>query len=177
MLKRPRFKPHYHIEIIEGEGVFILSEIEQTVLQGRLYEQVAPLLDGRPLVLLNQLGCLVRLHPTEILVDDPTMFGCHNILVTRDRQILINDTVNKATVVYDANGQLQKRLELKRYGFVRKILWRHGIRTARLWLGKYSPSDRVSQLLVRNVSSSRPVASGGHLEPARARSDSHGGQP
>ena len=49
MLKRPRFKPHYHIEVIEGEGVFVLSEADQTVLQGQLYEQVAPLLDGRPL--------------------------------------------------------------------------------------------------------------------------------
>jgi ribosomal protein S12 methylthiotransferase accessory factor len=48
MLQRPRFKPHYHVEVIEGEGVFVLSETEQTVLQGRLYEQVVPLLDGRP---------------------------------------------------------------------------------------------------------------------------------
>jgi ribosomal protein S12 methylthiotransferase accessory factor len=54
MLKRPRFKPHYHIEVIEGEGVFVLSETEQTVLQGRLYEQVAPLLDGRPLERLRE---------------------------------------------------------------------------------------------------------------------------
>jgi hypothetical protein len=115
------------------------------------------LLDGRPLVLLNQFGCLVGLHPTEILVDDPALFGCHNVLVTRDRQILINDTVNKAIAVYDATGVQQKRIELKRYGVVRKILWRYGVRTARLWLGKYSPSHRVSQLLVRNISASRPV--------------------
>jgi ribosomal protein S12 methylthiotransferase accessory factor len=49
MLQRPRFKPHLHVEVVAGEGVFVLSEDNQTVLQGRLYEQVAPLLDGRPL--------------------------------------------------------------------------------------------------------------------------------
>jgi ribosomal protein S12 methylthiotransferase accessory factor len=48
MFNRPRFKPHLHVETIPGEGVFLLSEVAQTVLQGRLYEQVAPLLDGRP---------------------------------------------------------------------------------------------------------------------------------
>jgi hypothetical protein len=34
--------------VIEGEGVFVLSETEQTVLQGRLCEQVVAVLDGRP---------------------------------------------------------------------------------------------------------------------------------
>ena len=49
MLKRPIFKPHYHVEVLEGEGVFVLSTARQTVLQGQLYERVVPLLDGRPL--------------------------------------------------------------------------------------------------------------------------------
>jgi len=48
MLKHPRFKPHLHLEIIKGEGLFVVSEFQQTVLQGRLYEIVAPWLDGRP---------------------------------------------------------------------------------------------------------------------------------
>ena len=49
MLQRPRFKPHLHVEIVKDEGVFVLSEPWQTVLQGRLFEVVAPWLDGRPL--------------------------------------------------------------------------------------------------------------------------------
>jgi bacteriocin biosynthesis cyclodehydratase domain-containing protein len=49
MLRRPRFKPHLRVEIVPSEGVFLLSEMSQTVLQGRLYELVAPCLDGRPL--------------------------------------------------------------------------------------------------------------------------------
>ena len=47
MLRRPRFKPHLHVDVVPGTGVFLLSEVDQTVLQGRLYEIVAPLLDGR----------------------------------------------------------------------------------------------------------------------------------
>jgi ribosomal protein S12 methylthiotransferase accessory factor len=48
MFRRPRFKPHLHVEVVPGEGVFLLSELKQTALQGRLYELVAPCLDGRP---------------------------------------------------------------------------------------------------------------------------------
>jgi ribosomal protein S12 methylthiotransferase accessory factor len=48
MLRRPRFKPHLRVEVVPGEGVFLLSEQHQVVLQGRLYELVAPGLDGRP---------------------------------------------------------------------------------------------------------------------------------
>jgi ribosomal protein S12 methylthiotransferase accessory factor len=48
MFRRPRFKPHLRVEVLPDEGVFLLSEQHQTVLQGRLYELVAPHLDGRP---------------------------------------------------------------------------------------------------------------------------------
>ncbi len=48
MMRRPRFKPHLRVEVVPGEGVFLLSEQEQLVLQGRLYELVASCLDGSP---------------------------------------------------------------------------------------------------------------------------------
>jgi ribosomal protein S12 methylthiotransferase accessory factor len=47
MLSRPRFRPHFHVEVVPGEGVFLLSDSRQTLLRGRLYERVAPWLDGR----------------------------------------------------------------------------------------------------------------------------------
>jgi ribosomal protein S12 methylthiotransferase accessory factor len=49
MLQRPRLKPHLRSERIEGRGVFILSELQQLVLQGRLYELLVDKLDGRPI--------------------------------------------------------------------------------------------------------------------------------
>src|SRR5207237_1133089 len=48
MLKRPRFAPHFHVEVLPGEGVLLLSDARHVLLRGRLYELVAPWLDGRP---------------------------------------------------------------------------------------------------------------------------------
>lgn len=47
MLTLPQFKAHLHVEPVSGEGIFLLSERSQSVLRGRLYEAVAPLIDGR----------------------------------------------------------------------------------------------------------------------------------
>ncbi len=47
MFRQPQFKQHLRVEVVRGEGVFLLSEQHQVVLQGRLYELVAPCLNGR----------------------------------------------------------------------------------------------------------------------------------
>jgi len=47
MLTRPQFKPHFHVEVVPGEGVFLLSDGRHALLRGRLYELLAPRLDGR----------------------------------------------------------------------------------------------------------------------------------
>lgn len=47
MLNQPKFKSCFHIEVVESVGVFLLSESDQVVLSGRLYEELAPLLSGR----------------------------------------------------------------------------------------------------------------------------------
>ena len=48
MLKYPVFKPHLRVEIVPGEGAFVLSldGARQTVLRGRLYERVLPWVGG-----------------------------------------------------------------------------------------------------------------------------------
>ncbi|MGP0066542.1 MAG: TOMM precursor leader peptide-binding protein [Isosphaeraceae bacterium] len=46
MLDRPRFKPHLRVEVVPGEGAFVLSDGSQTLLRGRLYERVAPCIGG-----------------------------------------------------------------------------------------------------------------------------------
>lgn len=48
MLTRPKFHPHFHVEVVSGEGVFLISDSRQTLLKGKIYEQLADLLDGRP---------------------------------------------------------------------------------------------------------------------------------
>lgn len=48
MYDRPRFKPHFKVQIIEDDNaVFLLSEEGYYALQGRLYCLLAPYLDGR----------------------------------------------------------------------------------------------------------------------------------
>src|SRR5262245_40260530 len=47
MLTRPRFKPHLRVATVPDEGVFVLSGAKQALLRGRLYELVAPHVDGR----------------------------------------------------------------------------------------------------------------------------------
>jgi oxazoline/thiazoline synthase len=46
MMEKPAFKPYIRVEILEGEGVFLLSENGHKVLTGRLFELVAPFVDG-----------------------------------------------------------------------------------------------------------------------------------
>ncbi|MHB1558434.1 MAG: TOMM precursor leader peptide-binding protein [Isosphaeraceae bacterium] len=47
MLERPRFKPHLRVEVVPGEGVFVLApDAAQTLLRGRLYELITPHLLG-----------------------------------------------------------------------------------------------------------------------------------
>ncbi|MDB5308475.1 MAG: adenylate cyclase [Gemmataceae bacterium] len=48
MLTQPRFKPHFRVQVVPGEGVFVLTDTAQTLLKGRLYEQIVPHVDGRP---------------------------------------------------------------------------------------------------------------------------------
>jgi ribosomal protein S12 methylthiotransferase accessory factor len=47
MLSRPRFRPHFHVGVVPGEGVVLLSDTRHSLLRGRLYELVVPWLDGR----------------------------------------------------------------------------------------------------------------------------------
>jgi ribosomal protein S12 methylthiotransferase accessory factor len=47
MLIRPKFRPHLRVEVVPGEGVFLLSDGRHVLLRGRLYELLAPCLDGR----------------------------------------------------------------------------------------------------------------------------------
>ena len=47
MLTQPRFKPHLRVQVVPGEGAFVVADGTQTLLKGRLYELIVPSLDGR----------------------------------------------------------------------------------------------------------------------------------
>jgi ribosomal protein S12 methylthiotransferase accessory factor len=46
MINRPRLNPVFHVEVVEPEGVYLLSERGHFVLKGPLHCRLAPLLDG-----------------------------------------------------------------------------------------------------------------------------------
>src|SRR5690349_16942274 len=43
----PAFRPKYHVEIVPGEGAFVLSETSSFVWEGEHVMEVIPLVDGR----------------------------------------------------------------------------------------------------------------------------------
>lgn len=45
-MRRPVFKPHLQVSVIPGEGVLVLSDLGTRALHGRVYELLAPLIDG-----------------------------------------------------------------------------------------------------------------------------------
>lgn len=44
---KPKFKSHFHVEVLPPDNVFLLSENDYLVLNGKLYAQLAPLMDGQ----------------------------------------------------------------------------------------------------------------------------------
>ena len=45
-MTRPVFEPHMRVNVIPGEGVLVWSEEKISALHGRVYELLAPLIDG-----------------------------------------------------------------------------------------------------------------------------------
>jgi len=43
---QPRIKPHFHVEVVQPDTVYLLGEHRHVALRGRLYCRLAPLLDG-----------------------------------------------------------------------------------------------------------------------------------
>ncbi|MCC6590893.1 MAG: TOMM precursor leader peptide-binding protein [Bryobacterales bacterium] len=68
---RPKFKDHYHIEHVPGEGYFLLSEAHTFVLEGEHLPHVVPLLDGRRTVdeIVQAASPFVATHDTIQVLD------------------------------------------------------------------------------------------------------------
>ncbi|MGL4499686.1 MAG: TOMM precursor leader peptide-binding protein, partial [Planktothrix sp.] len=46
MIKKPKFNSYFQVKILELAGVFLLSENNFTLLEGRVYLKIAPLING-----------------------------------------------------------------------------------------------------------------------------------
>ncbi len=47
MIHRPSFKSHFQVEVVPPDRVFLVSESDRIVVEGRLYALLAPFIDGR----------------------------------------------------------------------------------------------------------------------------------
>ena len=58
MLQQPQFKPHFQVETVDSDGVFLLSETGTVMLGGRLPKLLVPLIDGQRSVdeIVNELA-------------------------------------------------------------------------------------------------------------------------
>lgn len=58
MITRPKFKDHFHIELVDPHHIFLLTEETHWVLSGPIYKTLAPFLDGTRTVadILTQLS-------------------------------------------------------------------------------------------------------------------------
>lgn len=124
---------------------------------GHVHLNAMAMLHGRPLVLLNRYGCVVRLRPTEIFVEDRTLKGAHNLLVTPDHRVMINDTVNRNVRMYDDEGKPTGRIDLRGLAPVRRILRRHQLRDVGVWLARNGRPARVFGRLFGGLLAARPI--------------------
>src|SRR3954447_12678664 len=46
MLNKPQFRPHFHVQVVPPDHVFLVSETKTHVLEGAIYQHLAPLLTG-----------------------------------------------------------------------------------------------------------------------------------
>lgn len=76
MLSKPVFKPHFQIEVVEPNKVYLLSEHEHHLLSGRIYTLLAPLLNG-----YNDVDKIAHQLESEV-----SMFGVYNILTRLESQ-------------------------------------------------------------------------------------------
>lgn len=76
MYDRPQFKPHFHVEIVEPNNVYLMSEQGHIALSGRIYVLLAPLLNGRYTV--NQIVDRLKEHTS--------IFGIYHALTSMESQ-------------------------------------------------------------------------------------------
>jgi len=113
--------------------------------------------DGRPLMLLNRFGAVIKLHPTEVHIVEPNMRGCHNLLVSRSGHLLVSNTLQRSVDIFDTQGTLHKRIMLENLDPVARILRRHTGTRIKCWLAKHGRPHKIFHSMFRQAVSSRPV--------------------
>jgi hypothetical protein len=62
--------------------------------------------------LFNRFGAVVNLSKEQILLEDRSIYGAHNLIILDDGTIFVNDTRNQGVNIYGMDGLLKKRIDL-----------------------------------------------------------------
>ncbi|MET8160889.1 TOMM precursor leader peptide-binding protein [Sphaerisporangium sp. NPDC005289] len=90
---RPAFRRQYRVEVIEGDGVFLISERDTHVLTGRSIEAVAGLLDGKHTV----QDILVAVEPD---VPPENVYYVLHTLRARDLLVDVTEDLERGTAAF-----------------------------------------------------------------------------
>ncbi len=89
MFKKPQFKPHFHVEAIEPNTVYLMSEKGHTALSGRIYVLLAPLLNGQHTV--DEI--------VEQLKEHTSLFGIYHALTSMESQGYLTEATEQPNEV------------------------------------------------------------------------------
>lgn len=78
--------------------------------------------------LFNRFGAVVNLDRNRIVFEDKRLFGAHNLVILEDGTIIVNDTRNQGIHLYNMQGELLKRLDLRPFHQARKMVKRYKIK-------------------------------------------------
>lgn len=67
---------------------------------------------GEEYGLINRFGAVVNLNRQEVIFEDPSLFGAHNLVILDDGTMFINDTRNQGVCLYNMQGERIKRINL-----------------------------------------------------------------
>lgn len=123
--------------------------------------------EGRPVMLLNRFGSLVQLNPTRILIEDPAIKGCHNVLAASNGHLLINDSHHMAVCVFDRSGSRVRRIDLTQYEPVQRLLRRTTGARVKNWLRSHGRPQRVFRKLLGRPVTVKPIYVRGLCETGR----------
>ncbi len=127
---------------IQKSGDNRLAGMTDSVMS-KLHLNNVEVYDGRVYVALNNQGAILRLFPTEVLLHHPSMKGCHNGLVARDGELLLNNSHDHMLIVFDMHtGEIRRQIDLASFSQVAPLL------RARQYQNVSWPS-RLKQFLLR----------------------------
>lgn len=104
--------------------------------------------------LINRFGAVINLTSQEIIIENPLLKGCHNIVILKDGTVFINDTRNQGLYLYNLDGQMLKRIDLLPFHKARrKIKWYKGTIRLRSFLEKFNlmPQAAAMPFFVRGL--------------------------